>query len=209
VDGLDRLILGVDRFLRTVAGEHHAVRTSPAAESPETQALSADERRHAAGLMRVNHTGEVCAQALYEGQALTARTDDVREALLHAAQEEEDHLAWCRDRLEELESRPSVLNPLFYSASFALGAFTGLLGDRVSLGFVAATEEQVCEHLADHLERLPADDRRSRVVVEAMYRDEARHGTNALTAGGADFPAPVKAFMTFVSKVMTETTYRV
>ena len=209
MDGLDRLIVGVDRFLRTVAGDHHAMRASPAAQSKDTNELRDDDRRHSTGLMRVNHAGEVCAQALYEGQALTARTDDVRETLLRAAQEEEDHLAWCRERLDELDSKPSVLNPLFYGASFALGAVTGLLGDKVSLGFVAATEEQVCEHLADHLERLPADDQRSRVVVEAMFEDEARHGTNALTAGGAEFPAPVKAFMTFVSKLMTESTYRI
>ena len=206
---LDRLIVGVDRFLRTVAGEHQAVRPSPTVTDTPVGSLDDDARRHAAGLMRVNHTGEVCAQALYEGQALTARTEDVRDALLRAAQEEEDHLAWCRERLGELDSRPSVLNPLFYSASFALGAVTGLLGDRVSLGFVAATEEQVCEHLADHLERLPADDARSRAVVTAMYEDEARHGPNALRAGGADCPAPIKAFMTLVSKMMTETTYRV
>lgn len=204
---LDALVLGVDRVLRTLAQAPVAGRPSPAEE-----VLGADlddgERRHAAGLMRVNHTGEVCAQALYEGQALVARDARVKTTLLDAAREEEDHLAWCNDRLDELDSRPSVLNPAWYGLSYALGAVTGLMGDRVSLGFVAATEDQVCKHLESHLERLPAHDTRSRAIVAQMHADEARHGTDALRAGGAEFPAAVKQAMTLISKLMTETSYR-
>ncbi len=204
---IDVLILGADRFLRTIVGRHTPERASPGAAVAEA-ALSDSERNHAAGLMRVNHAGEVCAQALYEGQALVARDERVRTNLLRAAQEEEDHLAWCGERLQELHSRPSVLNPIWYGVSYALGAATGLLGDRVSLGFVAATEEQVCAHLERHLEALPAQDSRSRAVVAQMHADEARHGTHALESGGAAFPEPVKALMTFVSRAMTETSYR-
>lgn len=204
----DSLVLGADRFLRTLAGKHAPQRPSPGAEVAEAS-MSAAERSHAAGLMRVNHAGEVCAQALYEGQALVARDQRVRANLMNAAQEEEDHLAWCSERLRELDSRPSVLNPLWYGVSYVLGAATGLLGDRVSLGFVAATEEQVCAHLERHLESLPEDDQRSRAVVEQMHADEARHGTHALESGGAPFPEPVKALMTLVSRAMTETSYRV
>lgn len=158
--------------------------------------------------MRVNHTGEVCAQALYEGQALVAREGRVRTALLRAAREEGDHLAWCNERLDELDSRPSRLNPAWYAVSYALGAATGLMGDRISLGFVAATEDQVCRHLESHLERLPPGDVRSRQIVAQMHSDEARHGTEALGAGGTEFPAPLKKAMTLVSRVMTETAYR-
>jgi ubiquinone biosynthesis monooxygenase Coq7 len=159
--------------------------------------------------MRVNHTGEVCAQALYEGQAMVARDDRTRQALLAAAREENDHLAWCGERLGELGSGPSLLNPIFYAASYAMGAATGLFGDRVSLGFVEATEDQVCRHLESHLEALPEEDSRSRRIVEQMRSDEARHGENALEAGGMTFPPPVKTLMTLVSRVMTETTYRI
>jgi ubiquinone biosynthesis monooxygenase Coq7 len=204
---IDSLVLGADRLLRTLAGRHVAARTSPGGKGPEPS-LSASERAHAAGLMRVNHAGEVCAQALYEGQALVARDDGVRAGLLQAAQEEEDHLAWCSQRLDELGSRPSVLNPLWYGMSYAIGAATGLLGDRVSLGFVAATEEQVCAHLERHLDSLPAADARSRAVVEQMHQDEARHGSHALAAGGAHFPMALKSLMTLVSRAMTETSYR-
>jgi ubiquinone biosynthesis monooxygenase Coq7 len=204
---LDALVLGVDRVLRTLAQAPVAGRPSPAEEVPGAD-LDDGERRHAAGLMRVNHTGEVCAQALYEGQALVARDARVKTTLLDAAREEEDHLAWCNERLDELDSRPSVLNPAWYGLSYALGAVTGLMGDRVSLGFVAATEDQVCKHLESHLERLPAHDTRSRAIVEQMHADEARHGTDALRAGGAEFPAAVKQAMTLISKLMTETSYR-
>jgi ubiquinone biosynthesis monooxygenase Coq7 len=159
--------------------------------------------------MRVNHAGEVCAQALYEGQAAVARDVPTREALLAAAREETDHLVWCAERLSELDSGPSRLNPLFYAASYAMGAATGLMGDRVSLGFVEATEDQVCKHLEAHLEALPEEDQRSRRIVEQMHQDEARHGAEAMAAGGVEFPAPVKNLMTLISRVMTETTYRI
>ncbi len=159
--------------------------------------------------MRVNHTGEVCAQALYEGQALTARRDEVRAKLRSAADEESDHLAWCAERLAELDASPSLLNPLFYAASYAIGALTGLAGDKVSLGFVEATEDQVCEHLDRHLQALPKDDGRSRAIVAGMRAEEARHGAAALESGGAPFPEVVKAAMTALSRVMTETTYRI
>jgi ubiquinone biosynthesis monooxygenase Coq7 len=205
---VDSVVSGADRFLRTLAGRHVAQRPSPAEAIPPSP-LDEEARRHAAGLMRVNHAGEVCAQALYEGQALTARDAAVRAGLLEAAQEEEDHLAWCSERLVELESSPSVLNPLWYAVSFAMGAATGLLGDRLSLGFVAATEEEVCRHLEGHLNSLPEDDARSRAVVGQMYDDERRHGTHALEAGGQPLPAPIKRMMTLVSRVMTTSSYRV
>ncbi len=205
---LDEIITQVDGALRTLTGTTSATRPNPAqavAEAP----LSDPERRHAAGLMRVNHAGEVCAQALYEGQALTARDTATREALRSAAAEEGDHLVWCEQRLEELGSHTSRLNPLFYAASYTLGAVTGLLGDRVSLGFVEATEDQVCRHLEAHLEALPAGDDRSRHIIEVMHRDEARHGAAAAAAGGVEFPRPVKDAMTLVSGLMTRTTYRI
>ena len=204
---LDLAVLAADRVLKTLAGHSQSERTSPAAVVAPTS-LAPEQQSHAAGLMRVNHAGEVCAQALYEGQALVAREDGVRTALLTAAREEEDHLAWCGERLAELDSRPSVLNPLWYGMSFALGAVTGLMGDRISLGFVAATEDQVCRHLERHLHDLPEDDERSRAIVAQMYADEARHGTQALEAGGAEFPQPVKDVMTLISRVMTATSYR-
>ena len=205
---LDDAIQRFDRALKTLTGDRAAVRESPAAGVGGAP-LDDEEREHAAGLMRVNHTGEVCAQALYEGQALTARDGDVRDRLLHAAGEEADHLAWCAERLDELGSAPSVLNPLFYAASWAMGAVTGLIGDKVSLGFVEATEDQVCEHLERHLEALPAQDAKSRAIVERMHEEEARHGADALAMGGAEFPEPVKQAMTLLSRLMTETTYRV
>ncbi len=203
-DGIRRF----DRALRTLTGYRAAERENPA-NAIEDAAMDEAERTHAAGLMRVNHTGEVCAQALYEGQALTARKSLVRERLLDAAAEEADHLAWCAERLGELNSAPSLLNPLFYAASYALGAVAGFAGDRVSLGFVEATEDQVCAHLERHLGALPAQDAKSRAIVERMYEEEARHGSAALQMGGAEFPAPVKQAMTLLSRVMTETAYRV
>ena len=205
---VDELIGGFDRALRTLTGSGQASRTNPAAELEEA-ALDDEERQHAAGLMRVNHTGEICAQALYEGQALAARDPGVRDKLLQAASEEADHLAWCDERLEQLDARPSVLNPLFYAASYALGFATALAGDRVSLGLVEATEDRVCEHLESHMERLPEQDERSRAIITQMHEDEARHGAEALAAGGEEFPEPVKDLMALVSTVMTETTYRV
>lgn len=205
----DRLILGLDRALKTLSpGSSSALRSNPGAAAEEP-ALEDRERQHAAGLMRVNHTGEVCAQALYQGQALTARLPEVKQAMQHAAQEEVDHLAWCEDRLRDLGSRTSVLNPVFYALSYGLGAAAGIAGDKWSLGFVAATEQQVCEHLQSHLEQLPEDDHKSREILEQMLQDEQQHATQALEAGGVAFKGPVKRAMSLVSRLMTETTYRV
>lgn len=204
---IDDLVMRFDRALRTVVVGSTPHRDNPAAGIDEVE-LSDSERRHASGLMRVNHTGEICAQALYEGQSLTSRASTTRAALLSAASEEVDHLAWCEQRLGELGSRPSVLNPLFYAASYAIGAATGLMGDRISLGFVEATEDRVCQHLEDHLQKLPDTDARSREIVKAMHEDEARHGSDALLAGGREFPEFVKQGMTIVSRLMTESTYR-
>jgi ubiquinone biosynthesis monooxygenase Coq7 len=159
--------------------------------------------------MRVNHTGEVCAQALYQGQALTAKLPTVRDEMQQAAAEEVDHLVWCEQRLRELESRPSLLNPAWYGLSFALGAVAGAISDKVSLGFVAATEERVCNHLRDHLKSLPEEDRKSRLIVQKMLEDEQRHGDKALQAGGSEFPRQVKDAMTVVSQVMTRSSYRI
>lgn len=206
----DKAISQFDRALRTLTpGQQTPQRPSPGAQPLAEAALSPSEKQHAAGLMRVNHSGEVCAQALYQGQALTAKLPDVRVEMEQAADEEVDHLAWCEQRLRELNSRPSLLNPLWYGLSYGLGATAGLLSDRVSLGFVAATEQQVCRHLEGHLRDLPAEDDASRKIVQQMLEDEARHGEAALRAGGYDFPGPVKAAMTFASKAMTKASYRV
>ncbi len=206
---LDQLIDNADQVLRTLGGEaNQARRESPAKGKPEAE-LDNRDRRHVAGLMRVNHTGEVCAQALYQGQALTAKLPDVREKMEQAAEEEVDHLVWCEERLQQLGSHTSHLNPLWYGMSFALGAAAGIAGDRWSLGFVAATEERVCEHLEDHLEQLPEEDERSRLILEQMLEDEKKHGDLALAAGGTDFPEPVKRAMTAISKLMTRSSYRV
>lgn len=207
---IDKLIINADRALRTLAAGSHMTceRPSPAHHHQEVN-LSEAERKKSAALMRVNHTGEVCAQALYQGQALTARLPDVRAEMEKAAEEEIDHLVWCQDRIDSLGSHTSYLNPLWYGLSFAIGASAGLVSDKVSLGFVAATEDQVCKHLQDHLQELPQGDVKSRAVVEQMMEDEARHATMALNAGGYHFPKPVKLLMTLVSKVMTTTSYRV
>ncbi|WP_027896277.1 2-polyprenyl-3-methyl-6-methoxy-1,4-benzoquinone monooxygenase [Zestomonas thermotolerans] len=205
----DRLLLQADAALRTLlpfSGQPY--RPSPAVTEPEAE-LDADDARHVARLMRINHTGEVCAQALYQGQALTAKLPEVRQAMEKAAEEEIDHLAWCEQRIRELGSRPSLLNPLFYGMSFGIGALAGLVSDRVSLGFVAATEQQVCKHLDEHLAQLPAEDRKSRAILEQMREDEQQHAENALEAGGLRFPAPVRFGMTLLSKVMTKSTYRI
>ena len=203
---LDEVIIAFDKGLRTVFGPARSARAVPGENLP-SQEMSAAERAHAAALMRVNHSGEICAQALYQGQALTARNPDARTALDRAAQEETEHLAWTERRIEELGGRKSLLNPLFYAGSFAIGALAGLLGDRVNLGFLAETERQVVAHLDGHLGRLPAEDRKSRAVVEQMKADEAQHATSALQLGGAELPAPAKAAMRLASKVMTETSY--
>lgn len=206
---LDRVLLQADSALKTLlpfAGQPH--RASPA-HSHLDNPLNEDERKHVTGLMRINHTGEVCAQALYQGQALTARLPEVRDAMEHAAEEEIDHLAWCEQRIRELGGRPSLLNPVFYGLSFAVGAGAGLISDRISLGFVAATEDQVCKHLDEHLAQLPPQDEKSRAILEQMRTDEEEHATVALEAGGLRFPAPIKFGMTLLSKVMTKTTYRI
>ena len=208
---LDNLLSRVDQQLRRFAGERSGNPQNPVRPSPanghDEPALSGREREHAAGLMRVNHTGEVCAQALYQGQAMMARSGDTREKLLHAAQEEADHLAWCEKRLQELDAEPSKLNPLFYAASFALGAATAMVGDKVSLGFVHATEERVAKHLRDHLKALPGEDRKSHLILQQMLTDEERHGEEALEHGGEEFPRPIKDVMSLASQVMTRTTY--
>ncbi len=203
---LDLLLVEVDRALRTLAATATASRPNPAADIAPS-ALPADQTRHAAGLMRVNHAGEIAAQALYQGQALTARNPAVRETLRQAGREEGDHLAWCAERLKELGSRPSLLNPLWYAGSFAIGALAGALGDRISLGFVAETERQVEGHLDDHLSRLPADDQRSRRILEQMKADEARHGQMAQAAGAAALASPIPELMRLTSQVMTRTAY--
>lgn len=207
-DGIDRAILVLDRALRTLTGTVQSERPSPGSDVPKTL-LDAGQKQHSAGLMRVNHTGEICAQALYEGQAMVAREPSVRAWLENAAREETDHLAWCDTRLKELGSSPSILNPLFYAASLGLGVMTGILGDRISLGFVEATEDQVGEHLKDHLGKLPAEDGRSRAIVSAMRDEELAHGEGALAKGGESFPVPVRRFMRLLSKMMTTSTYRI
>lgn len=205
----DHLIHQFDTVLRTLVP--HAAQPSRPSPAMDTQdgELSDIDRHHAEGLMRINHTGEVCAQALYQGQGLTAKLADTREQMEQAAQEEIDHLAWCDARLKELEGRTSYLNPFFYASSFGLGAIAGAVGDRISLGFVAATEEQVGKHLDAHLEELPVADRRSRAILEQMREDEAHHERWALEAGGSRFPAPIKFGMTLMSKVMTKSVYRI
>lgn len=204
----DGLITGFDRALRTVAGVHGAGRASPAAGMAEG-ALDDVARADAAALMRVNHVGEVCAQALYQGQALTAREPQNRRALAKAALEEQDHLAWSAERIHELGGRASLLNPLWYAGAFALGAAAGALGDRWSLAFVAETERQVEAHLSGHLERLSPEDRKTRAVVEAMREDEVRHRESAIALGAAELPEPARLGMRAMAKVMTTVAYRV
>ena len=206
---LDQFITQIDHGLRTVLADAPAPeRVSPASDEKDVE-LSSKDRDHAIGLMRVNHTGEVCAQALYQGQALTAKLPGVREQMREAAVEEVDHLAWCEDRIKDLGGRTSLLNPLFYAASFGIGAGAGLISDKLSLGFVAATEDQVCSHLKTHLDQLPQDDLKSRAVVQEMLADEERHAQAALDAGGYKFPSPVKKAMTLISAVMTKGSYRI
>ena len=206
----DRLLASADNALRTLAGAVHAARPNPAAAvRSDGAALTEAERREAGPLMRVNHVGEVCAQALYQAQALTARTPELRRQMQQAAREEIDHLAWTQQRLEELGHRPSLLNPLWYAGAFGIGLLAGRLGDATSLGFVIETERQVEQHLAGHLDRLPAGDTRSRAIVEAMKADEARHAEDARGAGGAELPLPVRWLMRGAAKVMTTVAHRV
>ncbi|MCT7360574.1 MAG: demethoxyubiquinone hydroxylase family protein [Thalassobium sp.] len=204
----DKLIQNADQALRTlVPGAAQEERPSPAQQRAYNE-LNEAEQKHAAGLMRINHTGEVCAQALYQGQALTAKLPEVRAAMEEAAREEIDHLVWCEDRINDLGSHTSRLNPLFYGLSFGIGALAGKISDKVSLGFVAATEEQVCKHLSQHMTSLPVQDEKSKAVLLQMLEDEAKHATVALEAGGHKFPLPVKLAMSAVSKVMTKSVYR-
>lgn len=205
---LDRLLIETERALDTVFVATPAVREPSPAGDIADPALDETDRRHAAGLMRINHVGEVCAQALYFGQAAVARDATLREHLLEAATEETDHLGWCGQRLDELGSRPSLLNPLWYAGAWAIGATAGLIGDRLSLGFVVETERQVEAHLGEHLHTLPAGDERSRAIVRRMQADEARHADNALAAGAAPLPRPLPSLMRFASKVMKTVAYR-
>jgi 3-demethoxyubiquinol 3-hydroxylase len=203
---LDRLVGGFDQAIRTLAGADTASRPSPATGIEDSVSAPSD-RKHVAGLMRINHSGEVAAQALYAGQALTARGAATQASMVAAAQEETDHLAWCSARIDELGGRKSILNPLWYAGSFAIGALAGLAGDKTSLGFVAETEKQVGNHLDSHLRQLPAGDARSRAILEQMTVDEARHGMHAAQAGGEELPAPIRMLMRFTSKIMTRTAY--
>lgn len=202
---LDHLLIPLDRALRTLFAPAASMRPRPGDALPDVE-LTQPERHEAAALMRINHVGEVCAQALYEGQMASARDPRVRELLNRASREETDHLAWTESRLEELGGKPSMLAPLFYAGSFALGAAAGLLGDRWSLGFLAETERQVERHLEHHLERLPPADARSRAILEQMSDDEAGHAVNATREGGAGLPLPVRLAMRLASRVMTSTT---
>ena len=207
--GLDRLLSGANNLLRTIAAPAgDAARPYPAASVDDAD-LSDSDRRHAAGLMRVNHAGEIAAQGLYQGHALVARETGVEEQVQKAAQEEFDHLAWCEQRLDELGASRSLLSPIWYTGAFAMGAASGILGDKWSLGFIAETEKQVVDHLEDHFERLPADDQRSRAVVTQMRDEELEHGEHAVAAGAAELPDPVKRLMKMTSKVMTQTAYRI
>jgi ubiquinone biosynthesis monooxygenase Coq7 len=203
----DRTLIGFDQTLRTLFGRPLVTERPRPGRHLEDVDLNPEERRHIGRLMRVNHTGEVCAQALYQGQALTARSEVVREGLERSAQEENDHLAWCEQRIHELDGRKSLLNPLWYAGSFAMGAAAGIAGDKWSLGFVVETERQVEDHLDEHIAQVPADDHRTRAILDQMKLDEAHHADVASTAGGVELPAPVKVAMRAVSKLMTRGAY--
>jgi ubiquinone biosynthesis monooxygenase Coq7 len=204
---LDRVLVNLDQAVRTVFGRPQTTeRPNPAAGIDDTE-LSERERRHIARLMRINHTGEVCAQALYQGQALTARQPEVQRSMERSAQEENDHLDWCETRINELGDRKSLLNPVWYAGSFTLGALAGLAGDKWSLGFVVETERQVESHLDEHLAQVPQADRKTRAVLEEMKADEIHHAEVAKAAGGAPLPGPIKLAMSLTSKVMTRSVY--
>lgn len=203
---LDTLIIEFDTGLRTLLAKPRSIRVHPDAGIVETD-LSKDDKNQASSLMRVNHTGEVCAQALYSGQALTAHRPETTAALKQAAIEETEHLAWCETRITELGGRTSLLNPLFYAGSFTMGVIAGALGDKWNLGFLAETEKQVGEHLANHLEKLPQSDQKTRKIIELMQLDEAKHASEAKQHGAAELPAPAKFLMKKVSKLMTTSSY--
>jgi 3-demethoxyubiquinol 3-hydroxylase len=202
----DHLIVGFDKALRVVGGVAKASRANPGVGAPDCE-MNAEEQRHSAGLMRVNHVGEVCAQALYDAQGRRASTAAIRNELEHSGREEEDHLAWTAQRLSELGSQPSLLNPLWYAGAYALGSVAARLGDAVSLGFVSETERQVETHLNSHLDKLPPQDAKSRAIVTQMRDDEIEHGAKARALGGAELPVPVKLAMRAMAKVMTTTAY--
>jgi 3-demethoxyubiquinol 3-hydroxylase len=202
----DRLLSAVDQAARTVLTPATANRPYPAENLPETVESDRD-RKHVAALMRVNHTGEIAAQALYQGQAFVAQSEAIRQSLMDAGREETDHLAWCSQRIEELGGRSSLLGPVWYGSSFAIGVVAALASDRASLGFVAETERQVVDHLQTHLEQLPAGDRRTKAIIEQMAQDEARHGQEAMAAGGMILPAIARRLMRLTAKVMTRTAY--
>jgi ubiquinone biosynthesis monooxygenase Coq7 len=203
---LDKVITEFDKGLRTLFAHAPTLRPLPGKDTPDVE-LSTEEKRLAASLMRVNHSGEICAQALYQGQALTARNQDVKAALEQAAWEETEHLNWTETRIAELGGRTSFLNPIWYTGSLALGALAGSMGDKWNLGFLAETERQVEQHLDSHLGRLPQQDEKSRAILEQMKIDEIQHATTALEHGGAELPLPVKTAMKLSSKIMTKTTY--
>ena len=205
---VDQLISAADSALRTLFATPHATRACPTLANDPT-VLDNDEKNQAGALMRVNHVGEVCAQALYTAQALVTRSDTLRAHFRHAGEEETDHLAWTRQRLDELGSRPSMLNPLWYAGAFGLGLLAGRLGDKISLGFVVETEKQVEAHLQSHMQRLPAGDHASRAIVAQMKDDEARHARDAQAAGAVAMPAPVRALMRGAAKLMTTVAYRI
>ena len=206
---LDRLLLNVEQALRTVHGTPPATERPDPADAIAPSQLDEQAQKHAAGLMRINHVGEICAQALYQAQALTARDPNLQNSMARAADEENDHLRWCEARVKALNSHTSYLNPLWYAGSFAIGTCAGLAGDKWSLGFVAETERQVVKHLDSHLQQLHANDQQSRAVVEQMKEDEAKHATWAVNAGGAELPKPVTWLMQACSKVMTSAAYRI
>lgn len=207
MNSADRMLIGFDTALRTLFGRPQVTERANPADRVEDAEMSEVERDLAARLMRINHTGEVCAQALYQGQALTAKLPEIRDSMERAAREENDHLAWCENRLDELDNRKSLLNPFWYAGSFLIGATAGLAGDRWSLGFVAETEHQVEAHLNDHLGRIPIQDRKSIAILEQMKEDEIHHATVALEAGGAVLPAVIKSAMKLTSKLMTKSVY--
>jgi ubiquinone biosynthesis monooxygenase Coq7 len=205
---LDTLLTELDKALRTLFPSAKRVNTrhSPA-KHLKSSTLSSKEKKQIAGLMRVNHAGEVCAQALYQGQALTAQLTHIKKQMSDAANEEIDHLAWCEERLAELDSRPSLLNPIWYAGSIVLGAFAGYVGDKISLGFVAETERQVCAHLKTHLQKVPPHDKKTRILLSTMQEDEERHAASALEAGAVELPFIIKQLMGVLSKLMTKSSY--
>jgi len=205
---VDRLLAGLNNALRTIAAPAgRPARANPAA-GIEAAAMTESQKRHAAGLMRVNHAGEVAAQGLYQGHAAVARNPGIEQQMHRAAEEEFDHLAWCEQRLGELDERPSILSPVWYAGAFLIGAASGVMGDKWSLGFIAETEKQVCDHLDGHLDRLPDEDARSRAIVTQMRDEEAAHGDNARDAGAAELPVPLRRLMKLTARVMTTTAYR-